>query len=201
MEGNKTEQDIFLKALRSGTAEAHNLLEQNRISQAITGSTVNRDDYIAYLKAFYGFVKPLEEIIYPMAGEIIPDSDQRRRSHLLHHDLLYFKLDKTEIESLPAYDFSGASNTDIFSALGAMYVMEGSTLGGQVICRQLNKTLGLQAPDGMSFFYGHGTQTGPMWKEFLSNFTTAAVQGGQQEAIIASAKDTFARFEHWLARI
>jgi heme oxygenase len=201
MEGIKTEQDFFLKELRAGTAGAHDLLEQNRVSQAIINSTVTRDDYIAYLKSFYGFVKPLEEMIYPIAQSAVQNAPKRRRSHLLHADLRFFGFSDEEIAALPVYDFSHKENSDLATAIGTMYVMEGSTLGGQVICRQLNKSLGLQAPEGMRFFYGHGPGTGPMWKEFIGNFTAVAVESGEQKKIIAAATDTFARFQQWLAGI
>ncbi|UOQ78251.1 hypothetical protein MUN84_06595 [Hymenobacter sp. 5516J-16] len=51
-----------------------------------------------------------------------------------------------------------------------MYVLEGSTLGGQVIARQLAKA---NIP-ARAYFSGHAEQTGPLWKTFVGLLTQAA---------------------------
>jgi len=82
-------------------------------------------------------------------------------------------------------------------ALGALYVMEGSTLGGRIILRHL-ETQEIDIPaDAMSFFAGHGAETGSMWRFFVAKLdafgelnpaSCHAVQEGAQrtfQAVIA----------------
>jgi heme oxygenase (biliverdin-IX-beta and delta-forming) len=50
--------------------------------------------------------------------------------------------------------------TSAADLLGAMYVMEGSTLGGQLIARHVELVLGLTAGQGNAHFRGHNERTG-----------------------------------------
>ena len=83
------------------------------------------------------------------------------------------------------------------AVLGSLYVIEGSTLGGQIITRHLQQKVGLPA-EHTHFFSGYGTQTGPRWKEFQQlmdsqNFTTA-----ERAEAIESAKATFISLMKWI---
>ncbi|WP_435524354.1 hypothetical protein [Chryseobacterium indoltheticum] len=65
-----------------------------------------------------------------------------------------------------SHDFELANE---HGALRAMYVVEGSTLGGNVIAKQLSKTEGF---DNVTFnFFGcYQENTGPMWKKLQRSF-------------------------------
>jgi heme oxygenase len=53
------------------------------------------------------------------------------------------------------------------AAWGAVYVMEGASLGGQVITRSL-AAAGIGPERGAAYFHGWGAATGPMWQEVRS---------------------------------
>lgn len=57
---------------------------------------------------------------------------------------------------------------DIGALIGTLYAIEGATLGGQVISRHLQTTLGLTASTGARFFNGYGDtlSTQQHWQEF-----------------------------------
>jgi heme oxygenase len=76
--------------------------------------------------------------------------------------------------------------------------MEGSTLGGKFIARQLRNQLGLTASSGAAFFSGYGEETGLRWKKFQHALRTFSEQSGQQEAIIQSANQTFHKLDCWM---
>ena len=76
--------------------------------------------------------------------------------------------------------------------LGRMYVMEGSTLGGQYIARHVEDTLGLEQGEGNSFFRGYGEQTGERWREFKA--LLEALPDAETDTVIASAKNMFRLF-------
>lgn len=78
-----------------------------------------------------------------------------------------------------------------------MYVMEGSTLGGQIIARHVQISLLLTQGHGNAFFLGHGIQTGPLWKEFCE-MLKIRVPNDQTDRVIASAKAMFATFREWM---
>ncbi len=49
-----------------------------------------------------------------------------------------------------------------------MYVLEGSTLGGQVICQILMRNLAVpELPKALSFFNGYGADTQSYWDTFV----------------------------------
>lgn len=81
--------------------------------------------------------------------------------------------------------------------LGAMYVMEGSTLGGQLIARHLETALHLQKGDGNSYFVGHGDMTGTMWKAFCQ-ILTDKVADHDAQAVTQGAKTMFTTFGLWM---
>ena len=75
-------------------------------------------------------------------------------------------------------------------ALGALYVIEGSTLGGNVIAKQLSKTEGF---DGISFhFFGcYQENTGPMWKSFKEALDHG-VDEEDYDKVLAGARKLYA---------
>ena len=80
-----------------------------------------------------------------------------------------------------------------------MYVMEGSTLGGQLIARHVKQALHLPDGCGNTFFHGHGDLTGSMWKEFCQMLKTE-IPNEQTGAVVASAKSMFQTFGEWMQR-
>jgi heme oxygenase len=78
--------------------------------------------------------------------------------------------------------------------MGALYVLEGSTLGGRVIGRHIAATHGLTG-EGLAYYAGHGTRTGAMWSAFR-----ARLDGfdGEGEAVVAAANETFDAMRVWL---
>lgn len=50
------------------------------------------------------------------------------------------------------------------AAWGSVYVIEGSALGGQFICRSLAQA-GLHAHNGAAYFHGWGEATAGLWRE------------------------------------
>jgi heme oxygenase len=81
---------------------------------------------------------------------------------------------------------------DLPEALGSLYVIEGSALGGRVIAPHLKRSLGLDQGRGASYFHGFGGETGVMWAGFR---TLAALELGESAgatvAACRSARRTF----------
>jgi heme oxygenase (biliverdin-IX-beta and delta-forming) len=83
--------------------------------------------------------------------------------------------------------------------LGAKYVFEGATLGGRIISRHLRQNLHIMPEKDAAFFNSYGENVGQMWKAFGA--LTAAHAGllNSDEEIIASAQETFTKFEKWFS--
>jgi heme oxygenase len=77
-----------------------------------------------------------------------------------------------------------------------MYVVEGSTLGGQVIQRSIEAAgLGLE---GLSFLDPYGARTGERWRAFLRILDEATVTSSHADAALRGARAGFRHAELWL---
>ncbi|MBA2709832.1 MAG: biliverdin-producing heme oxygenase [Tatlockia sp.] len=81
--------------------------------------------------------------------------------------------------------------------MGYLYVIEGATLGGQIIIKMIETQLQLTKNLGGRFFYGYGDKTKVMWDKFCINLNEIdSIE--QQNIIITSANDTFKKLHKWL---
>jgi heme oxygenase (biliverdin-IX-beta and delta-forming) len=148
------------------------------------------------LRAFYGYFKPVEvAILQHVNNEILPDMEQRRKADFILKDLTSLK---AHIMQLPlAINLPQISST--YHALGALYVLEGSTLGGRGITKMLlkNKSLQIQA-NQLQFFNGYGAATGTMWTAFVQVLNNLTLNRTENEILVAAANDTFLYFKNWL---
>ncbi|MBX3298972.1 MAG: biliverdin-producing heme oxygenase [Acidobacteria bacterium] len=184
---------MIMAKLKEATREQHENLES---VVNVMDRMFNREDYVRLLAKFYRFYSAIEPRIESgVAGIDGIGADKRfgKRS-ALEADLGHLNAlePAAEFTDLPVLDTPG-------KALGAMYVLEGATLGGQVISRHLSEHLGLTPGSGGSFFNGYGPLTGPMWKDFMASANDFADKYGNDQEIIESAKATFDSFARCFA--
>ena len=187
--------ELFLHNLRQQTSHQHKLLEENTLSKAILDPGITVSVYQRYLLTMYKVVKGVELQVFEKIQDIIPDINKRRKSHLIVHDLLKTGLTPAAIDAVTP---AGFYPTDVAAALGMMYVVEGSTLGGRVIYKHVHKTLALDAESGASYFDGYGPETGSRWKSFIKALCEFAVTNQSEEEIISSAATTFSSIDQLL---
>lgn len=192
-----TEQELFFKRLRQETAESHQKLEDNPLSKAILSPSVSLEDYQTYLTALFGLTIACEDQVFPVISHVITDLPGRYKSRLIIDDLLATGLSETEIDALPVYRFEFST---VAEALGIMYVLEGSTLGGKILYRHIHEVLGLVPENGASYFWGYGAQTGNLWKSFISSLTQFVDEYEERDGVIDSAKKTFTIIDNWLGQ-
>jgi heme oxygenase len=181
---------LDIQTLRRETASDHLAVEG---SLPLMHEGLDRQQYIACLQQMYGVVAAWEEHAEATAPDWMRETlAARRRRFLLKDDLAYFgviELDGRQ-PALPLMD-------GLPGLLGAMYVMEGSTLGGQFIAKHVEKELQLENGLGNAYFRGHGSETGRMWKEFCE-MLKAKVSDEDTEAVVFSAKSMFGVFGSWM---
>lgn len=183
----------MLLRLRSETRPHHEALEQNAFNQALTTGTLTAAGTAHFLAKMYGFLVPYEAALQQHAATFSPawEVSARRRAHLILEDL-----ERSEATpGLPLCPNMPPLHTRA-QLLGAMYVVEGSTLGGQLITRQLAQA-GIPL---RTYFTGYGARTGPRWKTFCQLLTEAAPTDQDQAEIVASAALTFQRLDQWITQ-
>jgi heme oxygenase len=185
-------RDLDLQKLRQETEADHHNVEG---AVLLMHQGLNAPEYVQCLQRIYGVVAAWEE----RAAEIAPKWLQpsllaRQRRPLLELDLAWFGVAEKE-DGRPMLP----EMNNLPSLLGTMYVMEGSTLGGQLIARHVEVALHLSEGQGSSYFRGHGSQTGPMWKEFCE-MLKLRIPDEQTDAVVVSAKAMFSTFGMWMQR-
>lgn len=184
----------FLENLRSKTSPSHTSLEDLPISKIIVDPKITNEDYILYLNLMHDVVKNLEDNIYPILTPIIDDLDQRIKAPILANDILFAK---GKIKPFQA-PFNTAEISVPF-AMGMMYVVEGSTLGGRFILKNIQESLGFNEENGASYFSGYGNKTGSFWKKFLNILTDFEDETNSADEIIRGADYAFSTIHKHLA--
>lgn len=182
---------MLSKELKEATKVNHQLLEKQLI--AIIKAIHNKQDYAKLLVTFYGFIAGLEININAYIDlSVLPDYAQRRKSAALANDL---QLLGVALPPLPNANALPPIN-DHYQALGALYVLEGSTLGGKIICKMIQQQLELTDMSELTFFYGYGEETDSMWQRFKDTLNNAQNES-KKDNIIQSANDTFVLLKQW----
>lgn len=180
---------MVLAQLRAATRPAHERLDG---ALGLLGGQLDCAAYTRLVERFYGFWRGWEPHV---AAQLHDEAflAPRRRLHLLAADLAALGRSPHAIEQLPSCPVPLVR--DAAEALGSLYVMEGSTLGGRVIQRNVERCLG---PAACSYFAGYGPDTGAMWRSFLARLDDAPAAQASQVARGATA--TFERVGWWLTR-
>lgn len=188
---------MILTELKERTRPHH---EQMEAALNIAERLSSPERYRALLIRFFGFYDPVERRIASLPGwaSLSLNFERRRKAAWLRKDLRALGMSDDELEQLPVCAGLPAVG-DMSQALGCMYVLEGATLGGQLISRQLRGELGLDASNGAAFFNSYGAETGLRWKEFGTFLEAYAATGLRENSIIESACATFIAFDGWLS--
>lgn len=191
---------MLLAALRTNTRPAHDRLEAQL---DLLRPDLTLGQYRELLERQHRLYRPLEAQL----GQVIPaewraalEWPARQKTGLLEADLraLGARLPAPN-RTLRLPPVSGEA-----AAWGALYVLEGATLGGQILCRHLGPRLGLRENAGLSFYASYGALVGPRWKSFLALLSRRHEAAGAhaadfQAAAVQGADETFACFGRWLA--
>jgi heme oxygenase (biliverdin-IX-beta and delta-forming) len=182
------------RGLQLATRQAHIRIEQR---MPFAAPHFDVASYRQLLAAFHGFYRPLEQRLAASARCLTAlQWDQRVKLPLLTMDLLALGMTCGDIEALPICDRLPAVETPS-RALGCLYVVEGSTLGGQVVQRLLFDSLGAAVADALAFFRSYGTEVGTRWRGFLVCLEALKDDKEAEEAKL-TAVDTFRALENWL---
>lgn len=189
----------ILTQLKERTAPQHHRAEQNKYTSAMLDHTITLEQYREYLALFYGYILPLERAFEarPEWEALRFDIGARTKHRLLEADLHALGLDARAVDNLPHCQ----SLPDVSSfprILGCMYVLEGSTLGGQMLTKLLMKDLPVSPDTNASYFNSYGADVRERWTEFREMLASQARTGEDEREMLASAGETFDRLRDWI---
>jgi heme oxygenase (biliverdin-IX-beta and delta-forming) len=169
--------------LRDATRAAHHRIDHHPVLVPLLRPGLSWAQYLLVLQVFLSFydtLQPrltiaLERLPDALGGYILAD-----RIAWLQQDLLDLAdkadagADSSDAASVASVDHAGLAKlrwvlptlTQAPALVGALYVVEGSALGGLVIAKQLHATLGVDANRGARFFNGWGDATPQKWHNY-----------------------------------
>lgn len=177
-----TERGALHDRLRSATAPLHEAAERafdaERRLSALEG-------YVGLLDILWSLHAGLERAMAPHRPHLFGlDPGSRPRSPLLAKDIQALSGRDPELTPV-AFAYSAPA-----AALGGLYVLEGSMLGGRVLFHRARERLAVTEHNGGRFLAGDGKATASRWRAFLHALATlpATVDRDQVEA---GARATF----------
>jgi heme oxygenase len=146
--------------LKKSVAGIHDEIEA---MASMPGGILSLSDYASCLARFYAVFAPVEECLatfddWPEWGI---DLASHLRTPALRKDLSALGFDHAGLPRLVTPKMA-----DFAAALGGLYVLEGSALGGKVILRALEARLGTQIAGAASFFGATGRTGALTWPAF-----------------------------------
>jgi heme oxygenase len=186
---------MFTEKIKEATLQNHQQTE--KVLVAKMKNMRSKGDYIALLCNFYAYFGGLEQQIERFVSvSDLSDYYERRKTEAIATDLkaLGGSVPSTaQNDELPQID-------NYLKAFGALYVIEGSTLGGKIISKMVQQHLQIADNAGLSFFNSYGEDTMQMWERFKDVLNQVAATPADEEIILQAANDTFAKFKNWLEK-
>lgn len=181
-----------LSRLRHATGAAHDRLERRLdILNQLSAASSRR----SLVERFWGLHCGAERVLAPfLSGVSGLDYGGRSRLPALASDLA--ALGSTTPGTLPVCPV--ARPQSVGGALGLLYVLEGSTLGGRVIRREM-RARG-HPMTGLTFLDPYGSQAGERWRSFLAVLGREAERGGagSLDEVVLGGVRGFGHVESWL---
>jgi heme oxygenase len=167
---------------------------------ALGEGRLDRAAYLGLLGRLLGFHAPIEAAIAACLGDDAFGLDlaRLRRAPLLLDDLTALGADKATIgalQHLPAPGFATPAH-----AMGALYVLEGATLGGRALAGGLDPVLGPNTLPGRRFLLAGADRARPAWRDVRAALDRCGADRAALAAMIESALTTFGAFGAWFAQ-
>jgi len=183
---------MIANLLRTETAQKHKELESLMFVNEIMNNSLSVEDYKKLLTINYIIHQKLENKLANMLDVELAnklDMNNRLKLNALEEDLNYWHIDSL---TLPALDFElyvpEKNNAEV---LGALYVLEGATLGGNVIKKHILANDNFKGDDTGLHYYGvYGSELGARWKSFVE-ILNESVPEQDYERCVNSANQTF----------
>lgn len=181
---------MIANLLRTETAESHKDLESLMFVNDIMNNSLSEDNYKSLLTVNYIIHKELESKLAEMLDSDIANKlelNTRLKLSALEKDLNYWKINLNTIPAIQDNLF--VPNKNNAEVLGAMYVLEGATLGGNVIKKHILANPNFANKEGGLNYYGvYGEELGIKWKKFVSVLNEMVVEADYERCINSANK-------------
>lgn len=172
--------------LKADTSATHDVLDKRIMASAPFD---NQQNYARFLQAQYAFLRDVDALYdHDGLAALLPDLEQRRRYASIAADLR--DLDAALPADSPTPPFGG--QLDLGTALGWLYVSEGSKLGAAVLYKLAGK-IGLDEHFGARHLAGHPDGRARHWRDFTAVLDSAPLDADGEARLIEGARAAFMR--------
>lgn len=179
-----TEVESRAKRLKAATHETHDRLDR-KIMECKPFADLER--YGRFLDVQYRFHHGIDPLYgHDELAAILPDLKARRRLDLIRKDMLDIEI------PLPVLTPDADYLIDVPSALGWLYVAEGSNLGAAFLLKEA-AGLGLSETFGARHLAAAPEGRGLHWRRFTAALDRLDVSAEAEERVIEGARQAFSR--------
>ncbi|MFC5386529.1 biliverdin-producing heme oxygenase [Aquamicrobium segne] len=176
------------KRLKAATHDTH-----DRLDKAIMGHEPfsSRERYGLFVKMQHGFHRDIDALYDDAALDaLLPDLKGRRRFGQIGQDLADLGMEALTYDAQPA--FVAGAPADLPTAIGWLYVAEGSNLGAAFLLKEALK-LGLSETFGARHLAGAPEGRGLHWRTFTAALDKVALSDADEARVVSGANAAFAR--------
>jgi heme oxygenase (biliverdin-IX-beta and delta-forming) len=171
--------------LRAATSEAHARLDRRIM---LAGPFASRERFARFLEVQHAFHREIDTLCQaPSLKALLPDLDGRRRFAQVEQDLADLGAPAPAAVATPV--FSG--EPDVPTALGWLYVAEGSNLGAAFLLKAAAK-IGLSEEFGARHLAAHTEGRKAAWDSFADALDRVALSPEDEARVIAGGNAAFA---------
>jgi heme oxygenase (biliverdin-IX-beta and delta-forming) len=186
----------ILSQLRERTGTIHRNTEALPLMSRLADGRATATDYTSFLATLLPIYTELEKYVFINTKliELLPDLNERRKVSTLRKDLSELALHgfhgRSPDPDRYAKHFAPARDC-LPSALGFLYVVEGSSLGGIVLFKALSGLLRSLDYKASSFLRGYDSRTQSKWKVFCETLNSITFVNREEEILLDKAVDMF----------
>jgi heme oxygenase len=154
--------------MRAASHSSHVQINRHPLLLGLTSPDYSILSYRAVLIAYFHLFEKLETSIdnFVLNEQVSFDYSSRSKLPWIKEDLNFFGEDPYLETNLPTKAIEFPDITTVGQLIGVLYAIEGGTLGGQVISKNLHKNHNLLMHQGARFFNGYAESTRIRWDEF-----------------------------------
>ena len=178
------------KRLKAMTHEIHDRLDKSIMEASSFDSLEGYGRFAGVQWTFHRDIDALYDDAALIA--LLPGLPERRRMALIAGDLADLGLATPPAETPPAFPQGQAA--DVATALGWLYVAEGSNLGAALLRKEAAR-LGLSDSHGARHLAPSGGGPAAHWRVFTAALDAAVLTPEEEDRAVAGARAAFARVQ------
>jgi len=182
------------KRLKAATGDTHDRLDTRIMAAAPFASRANYGRFLAVQYAFHRDLTPLYED--PALAALLPDLADRNRIGKIGDDLSDLDLAQPALDAPPRF---ASGSIDRSTALGWLYVAEGSNLGAAFLYKAA-AALGLDGDFGARHLAGHPDGRAQHWREFTGALDGLDLGAEEEQRVVEGGRNAFIRVHELVDR-